>query len=100
MVADMHSLLNHTFLSAPVAHVFLADTIATGSDFNACVTAWGAEVPAVVSAWAAKGFAITFVPMHDEVHMCGDAGADFDLCGGHQVHPTSAGYPRWRLRSR
>ena len=94
MVSDMNSLLTHTFATAPAAHVFLADTIATGMSFNDCVTAWDAEVPAIVAAWAAKGFAITFVPMHDEVRMCGDAGDDADLCGGHQVHPTSAGYPR------
>ena len=94
MVAGMHSLLNHTFATAPAVHVFLADTIATGMSFNTCVTAWDAEVPAIVTAWAAKGFAITFVPMHDEVRMCGDAGDDVDLCGGSQVHPTSAGYPR------
>ena len=25
---------------------------------------------------------------------CGDAGAHKQLCGGHQIHPTSAGYPR------
>ena len=94
MVLNMHSLLNHTFATAPAAHVFLADTIATGQPFNPCVAAWSAQVPAIVAAWAAKGFTITFVPMHDEVRLCGDAGDDFDLCGANQVHPTSAGYPR------
>jgi hypothetical protein len=25
---------------------------------------------------------------------CGDNSTDHNLCGGHQIHPTSAGYPR------
>ena len=57
-------------------------------------SAWNAAVPGLVAAWAARGMKITFVPMYAEVRLCGDAGEDADLCGGHQVHPTSAGYPR------
>lgn len=34
------------------------------------------------------------VPMFNETRICGGAGADFGLCGGHQIHPTAAGYPR------
>lgn len=94
MVSDMDSLLGHLNASSPTSHVFLADTIPTGQAFNACITSWSQAVPGVVAAWAAKGMRITFVPMNSEVRMCGDAGDDFDLCGGHQVHPTSAGYPR------
>jgi hypothetical protein len=94
MVDDMNSLLGHINASSPTSHVFLADTIPTGQPFNACISAWSAEVPGVVAAWAAKGMKISFVPMNAEVRMCGDAGEDADLCGGHQVHPTSAGYPR------
>jgi lysophospholipase L1-like esterase len=94
MVVDMNSLLNHTFQTSPASHVFLADTIATGMSFNPCIVAWAAQVPAIVSAWASRGMAITHVPMFNETRLCGDSGDDADLCGGHQVHPTSAGYPR------
>ena len=94
MTSDMNSLLNHTFAASPRSHVFLADTIAAGQAFNTCITAWNALVPGIVSQWAGRGMLITFVPMHDEVRICGAPGADSDLCGGHQVHPTSAGYPR------
>ena len=88
----MNSLLGHIHASSPTSHVFLADTIPTGQPFNTCITAWSAEVPGVVAVWAAKGMKITFVPMNAEVRMCGAAGEDADLCGSHQVHPTSAGY--------
>jgi hypothetical protein len=95
-VSDMHTLLNSTFTASPRSHVFLADTIATGppSEFEACIEAWNAQVPAIVAAWAAKGMTLTFVPMHAGAGICGAQGDDADLCGGHQVHPTSAGYPR------
>jgi lysophospholipase L1-like esterase len=94
MVTDMNALLNHTFALAPRAHVFLADTIATGQAFNACIDAWNAQVPALVASWAARGMLVNFVPMHDEVRMCGLSGDDAALCGSNQVHPSSAGYPR------
>jgi len=96
MVSDMNSLLNHTFLASPKSQVFLADTIGTGppSTFNDCIVAWNAEVPGIVGAWAAKGMAVHFVSMYSEARLCGGQGADLDLCGAHQVHPTSAGYPR------
>ena len=94
MTADMNSLLNHTFLASPRSHVFLADTIATGNPWNTCIVAWDAVVPSIVAQWKAQGMNITFVPMYNEVKMCGLPGDDADLCGGHQVHPTSAGYPR------
>ena len=94
MVSDMNSLLNHTFQMSPRSHVFLADTIATGMSFNPCIVSWNAQVPTIVAAWASRGMTLTFVPMYNETRLCGDSGDDFDLCGGHQVHPTSAGYPR------
>lgn len=100
MVSDMHALLNHTFAASPLSHVFLADTIANGTPQNTCITAWNVEVPGIVAAWQARGMTLTFVPMSSEVHMCGDTGDDADLCGGHQVHPTSAGYVRFTARSR
>ena len=94
LVEDMNSLLNHTHLISPRSHVFLADTLATGQPFNTCIQAWNAQVPKIVSEWAARGMLITFVPLYAEVRACGLPGDDADLCGGHQVHPTSAGYPR------
>lgn len=94
MSADMNSLLNHTFTDSPLSHVFLADVIATSNPWNSCIVAFNAVVPSIVSNWSAQGMKVTFVPMYAEVRMCGDTGDDFDLCGGHQVHPTSAGYPR------
>ncbi len=94
MTSDMNSLLNHTFLDSPLSHVFLADVIATGNSWNTCIVAFNAVVPSIVADWAAQGMLITFVPLYSEVRMCGDTGDDYDLCGGHQVHPTSAGYPR------
>jgi lysophospholipase L1-like esterase len=94
MVTNMNSLLNKTFVTAPTAHVFLADTIPTGQSWNTCITAWSAAVPGIVAQWAGRGMKITFVPMNGEVRMCRGTGDDFDLCGAHQIHPTSAGYPR------
>ena len=94
MTADMNSLLNHTFIDSPLSHVFLADVIATGKFFNPCVVAFNAVVPTIVTNWTARGMRVTHVPMYSEVHMCGDSGDDFNLCGSGQVHPTSAGYPR------
>jgi hypothetical protein len=95
MVADMNSLLGHVFATSPRSHVFLGDTIPTGNSWNTCITAWGAEVPGIVEAWKGKGMLITFVPLNFEVHgMCASTGDDYNLCGGHQIHPTSAGYPR------
>ena len=94
MVQDMNSLLNHTFAASPHSHVFLADTLATGQPWNTCIVAWDAQVPGLVAEWAARGMTITFVSMYAEARACGLSGDDADLCGGHQVHPTSAGYPR------
>ena len=94
MTTDMNSLLGHVFATSPASHVFLADVVPTGQPWNTCVTAFSAAVPGIVAAWKSKGMVITFVPLNSEVHMCGDTGDDFDLCGGHQIHPTSAGYPR------
>ena len=38
---------------------------------------------------------VNFVPMYNETGICGAAGAlDHGLCGGHQIHPSAAGYPR------
>jgi len=94
MTSDMNDLLNATYATSPSSHVFLADTIPTGQPWNACISTWSAAVPGLVAQWAARGMTITFVPMNAEVRMCGASGDDYDLCGGHQIHPTSAGYPR------
>ena len=49
----------------------------------------------MVAAWAAKGLSVYFVAAYDALMPgCGDKGDDLNLCGGHQIHPTSAGYPR------
>ena len=47
-----------------------------------------------MDSWAAKGMKVRFVPMYNETGICGAAGGDHNLCGGHQIHPTAAGYPR------
>ena len=95
MTTDMNSLLGHIFATSPASHVFLGDTIPAGQPWNTCITTWSAAVPGIVAAWAAKGMVITFVPLNYEAHgMCGSTGDDYNLCGGHQIHPTSAGYPR------
>lgn len=48
MVADMNTLLNHTFQTSPRSQVFLADTIAAGQPFNApcivCVVGGGGQL--------------------------------------------------------
>lgn len=94
IAANMDALLNATFAASPSSAVFLADTIATGQPFNACIDAWNPHVPLLVAKWAALGMNVTFVPMHAAVGICGASGADADLCGSSQVHPSSAGYPR------
>lgn len=94
IAANMDALLNATFAASPRSAVFLADTIATGQPFNACIDAWTPHVPLLVAKWAALGMNVTFVPMHAAVGICGAPGADADLCGSSQVHPSSAGYPR------
>eukprot|EP01047_Picozoa_sp_COSAG01_P085743 COSAG01_NODE_18971_length_1039_cov_28.427660_2_plen_95_part_00 len=75
--------------------VFLADVIATGFPWNACILEYNKLVPAIVAAHAARGMKVFFVPVYAAMQPgCGGTGAEHDLCGGHQIHPTSAGYPR------
>jgi lysophospholipase L1-like esterase len=97
MVTRMNSLLGHLQAAAPHAQVFLADVISTGmrADMNQCIKDYNKLVPGVVSAWAAKGMKIYFVGVYEALSPgCGDTGDYKNLCGGHQIHPTSAGYPR------
>ena len=91
MARRMDSLLGHIQARAPKTQVFLASVIATGNPWVACIQAFNALVPNITTTWAAKGLAITYVPMYESVGICGQPGADQDLCGGHQIHPTSAG---------
>lgn len=45
--------------------------------------------------WASKGMKVYFVAVYDAMMPgCGDNSTHHNLCGGHQIHPTSAGYPR------
>ena len=97
MVQRMDTLLGHIQAATPSSQVFLANVIATGlrPDMNACIVDFNKLVPGVVKAWAAKGMKIYFVDAYGALSPgCGDAGAHKQLCGGHQIHPTSAGYPR------
>ena len=97
MVQRMDTLLGHIQAAIPSSQVFLANVIATGlrPDMNACIVDFNKLVPGVVKAWAAKGMKIYFVDAYSALSPgCGDAGAHKQLCGGHQIHPTSAGYPR------
>jgi len=94
MVDRMNSLLGHIMAKAPKAQVFLADVVSTGMFFQDCIVAFNLLVPGVVKAWAAKGMQVFFVPMNKATGICGAVGADHGLCGGHQIHPSAAGYPR------
>jgi lysophospholipase L1-like esterase len=102
MVDRMFSLLEHVHGNASNAWVFLADVIATGynPDMAACIVDFNKQVPSIVSAWQAKGMQIFYVRANDAMQpACGDGnasspGLDYNLCGGHQIHPTNAGYPR------
>lgn len=99
MVARMSSLLEHIAAATPKASVFLADVIGTGAPegFNDCIKSFNAEVPGLVNRMIAKGMSkLYFVPMYNETGICGasDVSEDHALCGGHQIHPTAAGYLR------
>ena len=95
MKVRMDSLLGHLFAKAPAAQVFLADVVSTGNAWNTCIVAYNQLVPGIVAAWRMKGMRVVFVPLNALAQpMCGAPGREHDLCGGHQVHPTSAGYPR------
>ena len=88
----LDSLLGHLLAMTPSSHVFLADVITTGNAWNACVLAFNALLPNVTATWVGKGMTLTHVPMQG--WGCGAGGDLRDMCGGHQIHPTSAGYPR------
>ena len=99
MTTRMNSLLSNIQVHASKAQVFLADVVATGlrPDMEACIVAFNKLVPGIVSAWKAKGLAISYVKVFDAMQPgCGASASasEHDLCGGHQIHPTSAGYPR------
>ena len=68
--------------------------IGTGDGFEPCIDEFNPLVPGIVDAHAKDGMKLFFVPMHNETGICGAAGEDGGLCGGHQIHPTAAGYPR------
>lgn len=100
MVERMDTLLGHLHAACPEAQVFLADVIGTGAanrpDMAQCIKDYNKLVPGIVKAWAGKGMKIYFVAAYDA--MTPGCGADdpiyHNLCGGNQIHPTSAGYPR------
>ena len=94
MKTRMITLLDHIQAAVPLAQVFVADVIGTGNTWNECVVAFNAAVPAIVKANVAKGQKVWFTPMYNETRICGGNGSDSGLCGGHQIHPTAAGYPR------
>jgi lysophospholipase L1-like esterase len=97
MVERMNTLLGHLHAACPEAQVFLADVIGTGDrpDMAQCIKDYNKLVPGIVKAWVAKGMKIYFVAAYDAMAPgCGDNGGYHNLCGGHQIHPTSAGYPR------
>lgn len=99
MVDRMGSLLEHIAVAAPKASVFLADVIGTGAPegFNDCIKSFNAQVPGLVDRMAGKVVPkLYFVPMYNETGICGApmSGEDHALCGGHQIHPTAAGYLR------
>lgn len=96
MTSRMNSLLSNIQVHAPKAQVFLADVVATGlrPDMEACIVAFNKLVPGIVSAWETKGLAISYVSVFDAMQPgCGGSASapEHDLCGGHQIHPTSAG---------
>ena len=97
MITRMNSLLQHIFEKTRYSQVFVADvlTMADHEYATECVQAFNPHVPNITSTWASKGMRVTFVPLNNATgDMCGGIGANINLCGGHQIHPTSAGYPR------
>mmetsp|Transcript_31162 Transcript_31162/g.81716 ORF Transcript_31162/g.81716 Transcript_31162/m.81716 type:complete len:261 (+) Transcript_31162:92-874(+) len=95
MVSRMNSLLLHLAAKAPTAQVFLGDVIATGNAWNSCILEYNKLVPGIVTTWAGHGMSIYYVPVYASMQPgCGAIGNETDLCGGHQIHPTSAGYPK------
>ena len=98
MPARMHSLLSHVQEYAPNASVFLADVVATGQPWNTCVQAFNKHVPEIVSAWQAN-MTITYTPVYEPAlagttGVCSSTSFEDGLCGAHEIHPTTAGYPR------
>eukprot|EP00038_Savillea_parva_P009950 m.186897 g.186897 ORF g.186897 m.186897 type:complete len:278 (+) comp16901_c0_seq1:37-870(+) len=95
MVERMNALLAALNASVPKAQIFLGDVIATGNAWNACIEAYNKMVPEIVSNWTSNGQMVHYVPVYDAMQPgCGGTGDQHNLCGGHQIHPTSAGYPR------
>jgi lysophospholipase L1-like esterase len=99
MPARMDSLLGHIRQLAPAAQVFLADVPATGAAFNDCVTTYSRLVPGIVAKWQAAGMNVTFAPLNEpasagSLGVCSNGSFAAGVCGAHEVHPTTAGYPR------
>lgn len=99
MPARMNSLLEHIMALAPNAQVFLSDVVATGQPWNTCIQTYNKLVPGIVSAWAAKGMLITYTSLYEPAlagvtGVCSSTSFEDGLCGAHEIHPTSAGYPR------
>ena len=97
MINRMDSLLQHIFEKSRYSQVFVADVLNMADQEYAteCVKTFNPHVPNITNTWASKGMRVTFVPLNNATgDMCGASGPDADLCGGHQIHPTSAGYPR------
>ena len=97
MIRRMDSLLQHIFEKSRYSQVYVADVLnmADRDYATECVKAFNPHVPNITNTWASKGMRVTFVPLNNATgDMCGASGPEADLCGGHQIHPTSAGYPR------
>ena len=99
MVERMNSLLGHIQILAPKTHVFLADVISTGNFFNDCIQQYNMNVPRIVAEWQAKGMNVTFTSLYEPAlagttGVCNPTSFQDGLCGAHEIHPTTAGYPR------
>lgn len=94
----MEQLLSHIHSLMPAAHVFVSSIISDPGigkpSVPECVAAFNSNLPGIVKSFGQKGMKITYVPMVENVLICGTEGAQQGAtkCCSDQTHPVQAGY--------
>ena len=96
---NANSLLEHIYLKAPKAKVYIASMIGF-PHVPVCSQSFNALVPGIAAAHVKAGMNVTYVPMAETSGVCKDKANDTSLeplsglCCSGEVHPTAAGYLR------
>jgi lysophospholipase L1-like esterase len=88
------SLLSHIQASVPNTTTTFIASILNFPRNAACVAAFNAGLPAVVAAHQATGMRLVYTPMQELSGLCTTTNPLTNLCCGHRMHPTAAGYLR------